>query len=164
MRDDLAQRWINRGVAIRWTQDNGDLWCRLAIAVLALVRRRFSSAAGGWCRRRLRRRGLDMHDDLGSRVTFINMSAAMAQRDIEHAPENARRHLSKMTASARDLIHRDLDATCAQLAPGYEVKPLAGADFYPRVRNAFCVIATGERCLFANVILRKGVVLQGVDE
>ncbi|MBK1815515.1 hypothetical protein JIN84_07810 [Luteolibacter yonseiensis] len=46
----------------------------------------------------------DMHDDLGSRVTFINMSAALAQRDIERAPENARRHLSKMTESARDLI------------------------------------------------------------
>ena len=55
-------------------------------------------------------------------------------------------------------IHRDLDATCARLAPGYQVTPLAGADFYPRVRNAFCVIATGERCLFANVILRKGVI------
>ncbi|MES2439687.1 MAG: histidine kinase [Verrucomicrobiota bacterium] len=46
----------------------------------------------------------DMHDDLGSRVTFINMSAALAQRDIEQAPDNARRHLSKMTESARDLI------------------------------------------------------------
>lgn len=46
----------------------------------------------------------DMHDDLGSRVTFINMSATIAQRDLEKAPENARRHLSKMTASARELI------------------------------------------------------------
>lgn len=46
----------------------------------------------------------DMHDDLGSRVTFINMSAALAQRDIERAPENARRHLLKMTGSTRDLI------------------------------------------------------------
>lgn len=55
-------------------------------------------------------------------------------------------------------IHHDLDATCARLAPGYTVRPLAGAEFYPRVRNAFCVIATGERCLFANVILRKGVI------
>jgi L-fucose mutarotase len=55
-------------------------------------------------------------------------------------------------------IHHDLDATCAALAPGYQVKPLAGADFYPRVRAAFCVIATGERSLFANVILRKGVI------
>lgn len=46
----------------------------------------------------------DMHDDLGSRVTFINMSAALAQRDIEQAPENARRHLARMTESARELI------------------------------------------------------------
>lgn len=55
-------------------------------------------------------------------------------------------------------IHHDLDATCARLAPGFPVRPLAGTEFYPRVRNAFCVIATGERCLFANVILRKGVI------
>ena len=55
-------------------------------------------------------------------------------------------------------FHHDLDATCARLAPGYTVKPLAGADFYPRVRTAFCVISTGARCLFANVILRKGVI------
>ena len=46
----------------------------------------------------------DMHDDLGTRVTFINMSATLAQRDIEKAPENARRHLSKMTESTRELI------------------------------------------------------------
>lgn len=46
----------------------------------------------------------DMHDDLGTRVTFINMSATLAQRDIEQAPENARRHLAKMTDSTRELI------------------------------------------------------------
>ncbi|MEO5917830.1 MAG: histidine kinase [Luteolibacter sp.] len=46
----------------------------------------------------------DMHDDLGTRVTFINMSAALAQRDIEKAPENAKRHLTKMNESTRDLI------------------------------------------------------------
>ncbi|MES2660143.1 MAG: histidine kinase [Verrucomicrobiota bacterium] len=46
----------------------------------------------------------DMHDDLGTRVTFINMSAALAQRDLEKAPENARRHLTKMNESTRDLI------------------------------------------------------------
>jgi L-fucose mutarotase len=55
-------------------------------------------------------------------------------------------------------IHYEIDATCARLVPAYQVKPLAGAEFYPRVRNAFCVIATGERALFANAILRKGVI------
>lgn len=46
----------------------------------------------------------DMHDDLGTRVTFINMSAALAQREIETSPQDARRHLAKMTESARDLV------------------------------------------------------------
>lgn len=55
-------------------------------------------------------------------------------------------------------IHHELDEICQRLASNYQIKPLAGSEFYPRVRNAFCVIATGERCLFANVILRKGVI------
>ena len=46
----------------------------------------------------------DMHDDLGTRVTFIEMSATLALRDIKQAPENARRHLAKMTESTRELI------------------------------------------------------------
>ena len=46
----------------------------------------------------------DMHDDLGSRVTFLNMSAAMARRDLESSPDNARRHLDRMSDSTRDLI------------------------------------------------------------
>ena len=46
----------------------------------------------------------DMHDDLGTRVTFINLSAALAQSEIDTSPENARRHLSKMTDSARELV------------------------------------------------------------
>lgn len=46
----------------------------------------------------------DMHDDLGTRVTFINMSAALARSEIDRSPENARRHLSRMTDSARELV------------------------------------------------------------
>lgn len=46
----------------------------------------------------------DMHDDLGTRVTFINLSASLASREIDRSPENARRHLAKMTESARELV------------------------------------------------------------
>ncbi len=46
----------------------------------------------------------DMHDDLGTRVTFINMSATLAQRDLVNAPQNARRHIDKMTRSTRELV------------------------------------------------------------
>lgn len=46
----------------------------------------------------------DMHDDLGTRVTFINMSAALARKEMEQSPENSRRHLDKVTQSARELV------------------------------------------------------------
>ena len=42
--------------------------------------------------------------------------------------------------------------------PGLELFALPSADFKDRVRNAFAVIVTGERRLYGNVIVRKGVV------
>lgn len=55
-------------------------------------------------------------------------------------------------------IHRQIDALCAQMAPGQVVVPLSGEALYPRIRAAHAVVATSETALFANVILRKGVI------
>lgn len=33
-------------------------------------------------------------------------------------------------------------------------------DFYDRAKKAYCVIATGETAIYANIILKKGVVIQ----
>lgn len=60
-------------------------------------------------------------------------------------------------AQASD-FHRNFDATCARLAPGYTVTPLDGDTLYPRIRAAHTIVATTEAALFANVILRKGVI------
>jgi signal transduction histidine kinase len=46
----------------------------------------------------------DMHDDLGTRVTVLNMTAALARRDMTADPAKAARHLEKMTESARELV------------------------------------------------------------
>jgi signal transduction histidine kinase len=46
----------------------------------------------------------DMHDDLGTRVTVLNMTAALARRDMTTNPAKAARHLDKMTDSARELV------------------------------------------------------------
>ena len=46
----------------------------------------------------------DMHDDLGTRVTVLNMTAALAQREMERDPPKARHHLEKMTGAARELV------------------------------------------------------------
>lgn len=55
-------------------------------------------------------------------------------------------------------FHREVDATVARLAPGFAVTALNGPDLYPRIRAAHTIVATSEAALFANVILRKGVV------
>jgi L-fucose mutarotase len=55
-------------------------------------------------------------------------------------------------------IHRKIDSLFARMAPGMTVVPLAGEALYPRIRGAHAVVATSETALFANVILRKGVI------
>jgi L-fucose mutarotase len=57
-----------------------------------------------------------------------------------------------------DPIHRQIDACCAALAPGFAPFPLDGEALYPRIRTAHTIVATSESALFANVILRKGVI------
>jgi L-fucose mutarotase len=60
-------------------------------------------------------------------------------------------------------IHRDIDATCRSRAPNHTVHALAGAELYPRIRAAHTIVATSEISLFANVILRKGVIGAGMQ-
>lgn len=55
-------------------------------------------------------------------------------------------------------IHHAIDATCTRLVPAHPVRPLDGAALYPRIRAAHAIIATSEPALYANVILRKGVI------
>ena len=58
-------------------------------------------------------------------------------------------------------IHHQIDATCLGRSPTYTVHPLSGPDLYPRIRAAHTIVATSETALFANVILRKGVIGAG---
>lgn len=60
-------------------------------------------------------------------------------------------------------IHKEIDAACLRFAPAYVVQPLSGADLYPRIRQSHTIIATSETALFANVILRKGVIGAGMQ-
>ncbi len=55
-------------------------------------------------------------------------------------------------------VHREIVACCARHAPDRAVVPLVGAAFYDRVRAAHALVQTGEPRLYANVILRKGVI------
>lgn len=55
-------------------------------------------------------------------------------------------------------VHEEIIACCARHEPARAVVPLVGADFYNRVRAAHTLVQTSEPRLYANVILRKGVI------
>ena len=55
-------------------------------------------------------------------------------------------------------VHREIIGCCARHEPDRAVTPLVGADFYNRVRAAHTLVQTSEPRLYANVILRKGVI------
>lgn len=55
-------------------------------------------------------------------------------------------------------FHHEVEALCGALKPGFAVIPLSGEALYPRIRAAHTIVATSESALYANVILRKGVV------
>ncbi|WP_146584730.1 RbsD/FucU family protein [Puniceibacterium confluentis] len=60
----------------------------------------------------------------------------------------------------RGPVHDQIDAASARLAPSFGIEPLSGQDLYPRVRSAHTIVASSETALFANVVLRKGVIDQ----
>ena len=47
----------------------------------------------------------DMHDDLGTRVTVLNLAATSVRRSIDHDPPKARQRVVRMESAARDLAH-----------------------------------------------------------
>jgi L-fucose mutarotase len=58
----------------------------------------------------------------------------------------------------REPVFDAIEAVVAKHEPGKPVFPLHGSEFYDRVRAAYAVVATTERRLYGNLILRKGVV------
>ena len=46
----------------------------------------------------------DLHDDLGTRVSSLMMGTALVQRDLDRDPAATRRHLTRMSSSARELV------------------------------------------------------------
>ena len=57
-----------------------------------------------------------------------------------------------------DPVHGEIEAVCARHAPGRHVVALPGDAFYARVKAAHVVVATSEPRLYANVVIRKGVI------
>jgi len=73
-------------------------------------------------------------------------------------PEALFRASVKGDPALADPVHHEMEAICARRAPGRHVVALAGADFYARVKAAHAIVATSEPRLYANIIIRKGVI------
>jgi L-fucose mutarotase len=55
-------------------------------------------------------------------------------------------------------FHAEIDALCRRLGGGSAPDPLPPEQLYARIRGAHTIVATSEPTLYANVILRKGVI------
>lgn len=83
----------------------------------------------------------------------------------DFVPQAIFRSSVKGDPALSDPVHGEIEAVCAHRAPGFAVVPLAGNTFYERVKAAHTIIATSEPRLYANVIIRKGVIYpMGTDK
>ncbi|SSC68056.1 RbsD/FucU family protein [Ciceribacter selenitireducens] len=90
-------------------------------------------------------------------VAVINAILGLMPID-DFVPEAIFRSTVGADAERLDPIHQQMIACCARHEPERRVVPLVGEDFYKRVKAAHTVVQTGEPALYANIILRKGVI------
>jgi len=87
------------------------------------------------------------------------LDAVLQVMPVEDLGEHAIFRASvKGDPSLADPVHHEIEAVCSRRAPGRPVAALSGPDFYERVKRAHTVVATSEPRLYANVIVRKGVI------
>lgn len=96
-------------------------------------------------RRLIRADGHSLLDMLGAVLPVLPIEAAFRAA-----------HMNDPSQSSA--IHHSIDAAFAACGQGVSVTALDGAALYPRIKSAYAVVATGERALYANVILRKAAL------
>ncbi len=58
----------------------------------------------------------------------------------------------------KEPVMDDFAALVEKHVPGTKITPLMGDEFYARVGQAYALVASGERRLYGNLVLRKGVI------
>ena len=62
------------------------------------------------------------------------------------------------TPDVPDQIHKDIDASFHARYPGMTIPTDNGSLIYSRIKQCHTIVATSEQALFANIVIRKGVV------
>ena len=58
-------------------------------------------------------------------------------------------------------ICREFEALISRREPGFRLGSIERFAFYDRCKSAFAIVATGERRLYGNLILKKGIIRPG---
>lgn len=58
----------------------------------------------------------------------------------------------------REQTHLDFDAIVKQFEPNMHLTLLERFAFYERVNSAYAIVQTGERRLYGNILLKKGII------
>lgn len=61
-------------------------------------------------------------------------------------------------AKKREQTHKDFDKLVKQYEPGMKLALIERFAFYDRVRSAYAIVQTGERRLYGNILLKKGII------
>ena len=55
-------------------------------------------------------------------------------------------------------VFSDFETVLKKYEPKQKISVLVGPDFYNRVKACYAIVASGERRLYGNLIIRKGVI------
>jgi L-fucose mutarotase len=58
----------------------------------------------------------------------------------------------------REAVHKDFDKLIAKHEPQMKLTLVERFAFYGRVKEAYAIVQTGERRLYGNVLLKKGII------
>ena len=58
----------------------------------------------------------------------------------------------------REQTHKDFDRLVKKHEPAMKLSLLERFAFYERVKGAFAIVQTGERRLYGNILLKKGII------
>jgi L-fucose mutarotase len=95
-------------------------------------------------------------DGLG--VTDILEAVLSVMPLDEMVPEACWRPAAGLDPKRIEPIFTEFDTIVARHEPKQKVHVLVGADFYNKVKGAYALIATTERRLYGNIVLKKGVI------
>jgi L-fucose mutarotase len=76
----------------------------------------------------------------------------------EFVPEAVFRPAAYGDTKRMEPVFSDFEIVLKKYEPKQKISVLVGSDFYNRVKACYAIVASGERRLYGNLILRKGVI------